>query len=224
MAENESYELNEGRPAIMTEIYLPAKYSISPQFLSALDDSLDPAKIRAHFSPEANSGPIMNCLPGKMKDQYKVVREQLLKSRHCFGGYSIYDLKGGWRNDQVSENEPPLIERDANMCLRLLDWPDILKLYPEDTDLCKQAVRAVFAMSLHHLEPSRNPLLSLFEGRDREKVANEVFPRINDWIDESSLLLYGFVMYHLIESTGGRESEILMTSHFEVVNQYRKKK
>jgi len=38
-------------------------------------------------------------------------------------------------------------------------------------------------------------------------------------MDEQTVMLYGFVLYHLAVATVGEESVIMLTSHFEIVHQ-----
>jgi hypothetical protein len=49
------YEFTPGQAAIVTEIYLPAKYVISARVPQALDNSLVSERIEEHFSQAAAS-------------------------------------------------------------------------------------------------------------------------------------------------------------------------
>lgn len=218
--ESQVYQFVHGRAAIVTEIYLPAKYGISPAFLTGLEQSLLPEGVRKHFLDEAHTATILKYLPDVLKERYEALKQGLLDAGRCFGGYSIYDVKGAWRKDPKAESQPPEIERDANLCVRLVDTPDPVELFPADEALCGQVIRTVFALRLHHLNP--HPVASMFEGCETQ--VRLIVKAIDTWIDQASLLLYGFVMCHVLESTGGRETEILLTSHFAVVNQYGRQK
>jgi hypothetical protein len=198
-----------GQPAIVTEIYLPAKYAISPSFLAALDKSLSPEQVEEHFGDNTREARIKELLPDTLQPRYADLRDGMKGSRRSFGGYSIYDLKGAWKTTKEK------IERDANACIRIIDWPTPDKLFPANPALCQRVIRTVFALRLHHDDrPDISSLLQV-----EKEAVDKICRALDKWIDEGSFLLYGFLMYHLVQIAGGHESEILMTSHFAVVNQ-----
>jgi hypothetical protein len=207
------YEFVPGQAAIVTEIYLPAKYVISPTFLAALDNSLLPERVVEHFDDQTLAEEIKGFLPEKLGRRYTDLRDGIRESRRCFGGYSIYDLKGAWKTTANT------IERDANACIRLVDWPTPDVLFPPESPLFQRVIRTVFALRQHH--DARPEILSSLQGG--EGAIDEVCKALDKWIDEGSFVLYGFVMYHLGRITGRGESEILMTSYFAVVNRYRQR-
>ncbi len=202
------YEFMPGQATIVTEIYLPAKYAISPSFLQALDDSLLPKQVRQHFENNTEES-IKNLLPEKLRERYAELENGINKSGRSFGGYSIYDLKGAWKG--AGEK----IERDANACVRIIDWPTSEIFSGQEGPLCERVIRTVFALRQHNdAYPDISSILQV------EKAAvEEICKALNKWIDEGSFLLYGFIMYHLSQITEGYESEILWTSHFAIVNQ-----
>jgi hypothetical protein len=205
-------EFERGKPAIVTEIYLPAKHTISPKFLEALDGSLSPERVEAHFGDNTQEARIKEFLPDPLKERYADLRQDIKDSQRSFGGYSLYDVKGAWISKEI--------ERDANACIRIIDWPTPDRLFRQDPDLCQRVIRTVFALRLHHdARPDISSLLQVEKG-----AVDEICRALDKWIDEGSFLLYGFLMYHLGQLTGGLESAILLTSHFAVVNQYRQTK
>ncbi len=202
------YEFMPGQATIVTEIYLPAQYAISPRFLQALDDSLLPEQVQQHFDNNREET-IKKILPDKLRERYADLVDGINKSGRSFGGYSIYDLKGAWK---TTENK---IERDANACVRIIDWPTQKMLSCGEWPLCERVIRTVFALRQHHdAYPDISPFLQVEKG-----AVDQIFKALNKWIDEGSFLLYGLVMYHLSQATKGYESEILLTTHFAVVNQ-----
>jgi len=202
------YEFMPGQATIVTEIYLPAQYAISPRFLQALDDSLLPEQVQQHFDKNTEET-IKKILPEKLGERYADLVDGINKSGRSFGGYSIYDLKGAWK---TTENK---IERDANACVRIIDWPTQTMLPGGEWPLCERVIRTVFALRQHH---GAYPDISSFLHVEKGAV-DEICKALNKWIDEGSFLLYGLVMYHLSQVTKGYESEILLTTHFAVVNQ-----
>ncbi len=202
------YKFMSEQASIITEIYLPAQYAISPRFLQALDDSLLPKQVQQHFDNNREET-IKKILPEKLRERYSDLKDGINKSGRSFGGYSIYDLKGAWK---TTENK---IERDANACVRIIDWPTQKMLSREEWPLCERVIRAVFALRQHH---DAYPDISSFLHVEKGAV-DEICKALNKWIDEGSFLLYGLVMYHLSQITKGYESEILLTTHFAVVNQ-----
>ncbi len=202
------YEFMPGQATIVTEIYLPAQYAISPRFLQALDDSLLPEQVQQHFDNNREET-IKKILPDKLRERYADLVDGINKSGRSFGGYSIYDLKGAWK---TTENK---IERDANACVRIIDWPTQKMLSCGEWPLCERVIRTVFALRQHHdAYPDISSFLQVEKG-----AVDEICQVLDQWIDEGSLLLYGLVMYHLSQITKGDEGEILLTSHFAVVNQ-----
>ncbi len=202
------YEFMPGQATIVTEMYLPANYAISPRFLQALDDSLLPEQIQKHFDNNTEEK-IKKLLPEKLRERYADLEDGINKSGRSFGGYSIYDLKGAWKTTEKK------IERDANACVRIIDWPTPEMLCGHEWPLCERVIRTVFALRQHNdTYPDISSILQV------EKAAvNEICKALDQWIDEGSFLLYGLIMYHLSQITEGYESEILLTSHFAVVNQ-----
>lgn len=202
------YEFMPGKATIVTEIYLPAQYAISPSFLQALDDSLLPKQVQKHFDNNLEET-IKKLLPETLRERYSDLEGAINKSGRSFGGYSIYDLKGAWK--ATAEK----IERDANACVRIIDWPTPEMFSGREWPLCERVIRTVFALGQYRdAYPQIASILQIKEG-----VVDEICKALDKWIDEGSFLLYGFVMYHLSQITKGYESEILLTSHFAVVNQ-----
>lgn len=203
------YEFMRGQAAIVTEIYLPAKYVISPRVLQALDDALKPQSVLAHFDA-VDPTEVKEFLPPTLEARYEELRASIGLSQRCFGGYSIYDLKGAWTTDSKD------IERDANACIRLVDWPTAEALFHSDSPAFQRVIRTVFALRQHH--EARPDILAT--DKTAKDTIDEVCIALDKWIDEGSFLLYGFVMYHLGKGTDYREKEILLTSHFAVVNRF----
>jgi hypothetical protein len=201
-----------GLPAIQTEIYLPAKFTISGDLIQSLDNALNPKRIQEHFENVTCQTGIKDGLPPRLRSSYDGLKDKLIKNSRAFGGYSLYDLKGCWTEAATQQ-----IVRDANTCIRIVDWP-MIPQFVSDNDLSQRLVRTVFALRLHH---ERRPDFPSVLGVNQESDLN-VIPLIcdalDDWIDQSSLLLYGFLMYRLAEIAGA-EVEIFMTSQFVVVNQ-----
>ena len=54
-------------------------------------------------------------------------------------------------------------------------------------------------------------------------IIQEIVRYFDDWIDEESFLLYGFLGYHL-HKAGPKEEQIWLTSHFGVVNVYKRRR
>ena len=202
------YEFMPGQATIVTEIYLPAQYAISPSFLQALDDSLLPKQVQQHFDHNTEET-IKKLLPEKLRDRYSDLEHGINESGRSFGGYSIYDLKGARKTTDEK------IERDANACVRIIDWPTPEMLPGRDWSLCERVIRTVFALGQRcDAIPDVSSILQVEKG-----TVEEICKALDMWFDEGSFLLYGFVMYHLSQITKGREGEILLTSHFAVVNQ-----
>ena len=202
------YEFMPGQATIVTEIYLPAQYAISPSFLQALDDSLLPKQVQQHFDNNTEET-IKKLLPEKLRDSYSDLEHGINESGRSFGGYSIYDLKGAWKATDEK------IERDANACVRIIDWPTREMLPGGDWSLCERVIRTVFALGQRcDAVPDVASILQVEKG-----AVEEICKALDMWFDEGSFLLYGFVMYHLSQITKGHEGEILLTSHFAVVNQ-----
>ncbi len=202
------YKFMSEQASIVTEIYLPAQYAISPRFLQALDDSLLPEQVQQHFDNNTEET-IKNLLPEKLRERYADLEDGINKSGRSFGGYSIYDLKGAWKTSEKK------IERDANACVRIIDWPTPEMLSCGEWPLCERVIRTVFALRQHHdAYPDISSILHVEKG-----TVDEICKALDKWIDEGSFLLYGLVMYHLSQITKGDEGEILLTSHFAVVNQ-----
>ncbi len=202
------YKFMPGQATIVTEIYLPAQYAISPGFLQGLDDSLLPEQVQQHFENNTEET-IKKLLPEKLGERYADLKDGINKSGRSFGGYSIYDLKGAWKTTEKK------IERDANACVRIIDWPTPEMLPCGDWPLCERVIRTVFALRQHQdAYPDISSILQV-----KKETVDEICKALDKWIDEGSLLLYGLVMYHLSQITKGYESEILLTSHFAVVNQ-----
>ncbi len=202
------YEFMPGQATIVTEIYLPAKYAISPRFLQALDDSLLPKQVQQHFENNTEER-IKELLPEKLRERYAELEDGVNKSGRSFGGYSISDLKGAWKTTEEK------IERDANACVRIIDWPTPETLSGQEWPLCERVIRTVFALRQHN---EAYPDISSILQVEKAPVV-KIYQALDKWIDEGSFLLHGFVMYHLSQITEGYESEILWTSHFAVVNQ-----
>lgn len=203
-----------GRAAIVTEIYLPQKYARSLEAQEALRDSLLPAKIRHHFETTGERA-IRRVLPRELRKRYAEFRAKVIKTRRSFSGYTIYDVAGTFR-----ETQKP-VEYDASACIRIIDWPSEDELFKRlkhcpSHELFQQVARTVFALRQHHGDLSQ--LLATSKA-DRKSIA-QIHTKLDDWIDQGSFLLYGFLLAHLLRVTRGREKAVLMTSHFAVVNQY----
>ena len=87
--EGQVYEFVHGRAAIVTEIYLPAKYGISPALLTGLEQSLLPEGVQKHFLDDTHTATILKHVPDKLKERYDALKQGLLEAGRCFGGYSI---------------------------------------------------------------------------------------------------------------------------------------
>lgn len=126
----------------------------------------------------------------------------------------------------------------------------LLRLRKEDRDgLFQAAIRSLCALRQHHNAwPNLNSILhpTLTERNEaglppadltgvskesRQRIQaiaqsaaiQEIVRYFDDWIDEGSFLLYGFLGYHLHEA-GPKEEEIWLTSHFAVVNVYKRRR
>ena len=73
------YEFMPGQATIVTEIYLPAQYAISPRFLQALDESLLPEQVRQHFDNNTEET-IKKLLPEKLRERYADLKDSINKS------------------------------------------------------------------------------------------------------------------------------------------------
>jgi len=186
-----------GQPAIVTEIYLPAKYAISPNFLLALDNSVSPELVEVHFGDNTREAQIKEFLPPLLQERYADLRDGIKDSRRSFGGYSLYDLKGAWTTDTKE------IERDANACIRIIDWPTPEMLFPTKPALCQRVIRTVFGLRLHHDAcPDISSLLQV-----EKEAVDEICRALDKWIDQGSFLLYGFLMYHLGQIAGDKQGK-----------------
>jgi len=222
------YDFVPGQPAIVTEIYLPHKYALSPEFLQALENSLRPNKVQCHFETIIEDE-VTFFLPYQLRPQYDQLRNGVVQSRRVFDGYSVYNVAGAFRNTKTSDPSKAIMY-DANACVRIIDSPTNVALFPDQTsrpneDLFQRVVRTVFGWRRHH--ENRQPPLPLMSNADDlsmsaadSTVAAAIRKRLDLWIDEGSFLLYGFVGYHLGQVTKGEEEVILLTSHFAVANVY----
>jgi hypothetical protein len=226
--------LAPGQPAIVTEIYLPQKYALSPRFVQALTDVMLPWRVQAHFEETLDEA-VINCLPPhfKEKDKYENLKRLITHPKEpparSFSGYTMYPIMGGFRDDRASDPKKRIVY-DANICVRLIDTASNENVFRNkndrpDEDLFQRVVRTVFGLRRHH---GRQPPLQMMSTADDFSVkenddsseARRVRSRLNEWIDESSFLLYGFLGYRLVEATDGAETSILLTSHFAIESSY----
>ncbi len=206
--------LSQGRAAIVTEIYLPQKYARSLEAQAALRDSLLPAKVKRHFETTGERA-IKRVLPEPLRKRYTELRAKVIRTPRCFSGYTTYDVAGTFR-----ETKKP-VEYDASACIRIIDWPSESELFkrmkhrPSD-ETFQRIARMVLALRQTHDDSSEAIAMSKPE---RKQIA-QIHTKLDDWIDQGSFLLYGFLLSHLLRVTKGREKVVLLTSHFAVVNHY----
>ena len=208
--------LEPGEAAVVTEIYLPQEYAKSRTFQQVLNDSLSPQRVREHFGATSDDK-IIPTLPEPLQNDYSALRGSIIRSERAFSGYSLYDCTGAFVGETGER------ELEWGSCVRIIDVPrpDTLFLSKEDVPnekLFQRIVRGIFALRSHH-EPWPK-LESILDVEETE--VDRIFERLQQWTDEGSTLLYGFLGYHLVEITRGREQEILLTSHFAVLNRYRR--
>lgn len=226
------YRLSRGRAAIVTEIYLPQKYALSPQVVQALRDSMDGQAVREHFR-HTPADHVKSVLPQLLQLKYDAIRDRLMDQarERTLEGYSIASIVGGFKG-------PPLAY-DANAVIQILDWPipdaESSPLVRDDA-FFQRVVRTVFGLRRHNeTRPSLQALsvavhnqAELLQdkplGPDEERAAALVYEWLENWMDEETVLLYGFVVYRLAVATEGSESVIMLTSHFEVVHELRNTK
>jgi hypothetical protein len=225
-----TYRYIPGHAALVTEIYLPQKYALSPALLQALTDSLSPAEVRKHFRT-VKPHRIIPLLPEHLRREYSRIRNRLIRSGRSFGGYSVATLSGAFGDSHGARGSH--VEYDANTVVRIVDWPTIRDLRaPRDGarlthDFVQRVVRTVFALRRYaENRPSFETVATTeppgpMSEAEKRKVSS-LYAALDRWLDEGSLLLYGFVIYHLARVTGYEETEILTTSHFTVVNRYRR--
>jgi hypothetical protein len=229
-AHSRTYRYERGHAALVTEIYLPQKYALSPALLQALTDSLKPAEVRRHFNT-VEPHRIIPLLPEHLRLEYRRIKNRLIRSGRSFGGYSVATLSGAFGDSHGSRGSH--VEYDANTIVRIVDWPTIRDLSagrrrPRLThDFVQRVVRTVFGLRrVAENRPSFETIATAdlkgpMSDADKETVRS-VYTALERWLDEESLLLYGFVIYHLARVTGYEETEILTTSHFTIVNRYRR--
>lgn len=204
----------QGRAAIVTELYLPQKYARSLEAQVALRDSLLPAKIRRHFETTSEQS-IKRVLPQELRDRYAELETRVIRTQRCFSGYTIYDVAGTFR-----ETKKP-VEYDASACIRIIDWPVETELFKRSRscpshELFQRVTRRVFALR----RPDDAAGLTLDTSPSERRQVARIHTKLNDWIDQGSFLLHGFLLAQLLRVTRGREKVVLLTSHFAVVNQY----
>src|ERR1051325_475008 len=90
-----TYRYQRGHAALVTEIYLPQKYALSPALLQALTDSLKPMEVRRHFKT-VKPHRIIPLLPEHLRREYGRIRDRLIRSGRSFGGYSVATLSGAF--------------------------------------------------------------------------------------------------------------------------------
>ena len=208
--------LEPGEAAIVTEIYLPQEYAKSRVFQQVLSDSLSPQRVRDHFrkTPERK---VMGRLPESLQRDYAELRGRIIRSKRAFSGYSVYDCSGAFVGDTGER------QLEWASCVRIIDVPTPETLFTSkgsmpDDELFQRIARAVFGSRSHH-----DPWPKLASTLDVDtRAAARIYRRLKQWTDEGATLLYGFLGHHLVEITQGREQEILLTSHFAVVNRYRR--
>jgi hypothetical protein len=193
---------------------------------------MDYREVIAHFdSRNAEPRNINPVLTPRLRKKYPAIRTALRNraSTRALGGYSIASIVGGFKGP------PPAY--DANAVIRILDWPTPPRelLARCDDDFFQRVVRTVFGWRRHNRTRPATEALSIavlardgslvdrpLEPADRE-TTKLIYNWLENWMDEQTVLLYGFVLYHLVLATGGKESEIMMTSHFQVVHQLQKR-
>ena len=119
------------------------------------------------------------------------------RTPRCFSGYTIYDVAGTFR-----ETKKP-VEYDASACIRIIDWPSEEELFKRmkhwpSHELFQRVTRTAFALRQHHDDPSQCLAMSEVE---RKQIA-QIHTKLDDWIDQGSFLLYGFLLSHLVRSRG----------------------
>ena len=203
------YEFMPGQATIVTEIYLPAQYAISPSFLQALDDSLLPKQVQQHFDHNTEET-IKKLLPEKLRDRYSDLEHGIKRVGTVV--WRILDLRS---------------QRSMEKLLTRRSSATPMRAFELLTGPHRKCSRVEIGLSVSgSSEPSSLWVSAAMRFRmfrrfyRLKRVPSKRFAR--HWIcgfDEGSFLLYGFVMYHLSQITKGREGEILLTSHFAVVNQ-----
>jgi len=153
----------------------------------------------------------------------------------------VYDA-----NSCVRIIDPIEVPKYSDLKKTYLAWA---KLSPEDRDrLFQGVIRTLCALRQHHGDyPNLNSILHpklMNANRGSVQQANptglrlkiskkiqdiadnraiqEIVRYFDDWVDQGSFLLYGFLGYHL-HKAGTKEKAIWLTSHFAVLNVYKRK-
>jgi hypothetical protein len=232
-------------------MYLPQQYARKAEFVHALERSLDWSEIKNHFKAVGQGAAIRRSLPDKLRRRYEELKQRILsrRKRRAFGGYSVYDVLGAFKgkggiaydaNSCVRIIDPIYLPRPKDLRANKLGTL-VQRSSKERRRLFEAVIRTVCALRQHHednwprfnwiLNPTLSnenptgipkkdlrPIPSIIMTPAMRKIA-EYF---DDWIDEGSFLLYGFLGYHL-HRAGPREEAIWLTSHFVVLNEYKRK-
>ena len=221
-------EFRRGNPAIVTELYLPKKYTSNLAFRTLLENLLLPDKVKMYFA-NLNYEEVRHSLPQQLTESkaYTDLRNKLLAEgqSRTFTGYSIYDLDGAFRDDRTPTlpGVGPAIDYDASACVRIVDTIDVKKVYQfvgvkaeHEQGRVWRIIRILLPLRLHHID--KDDVAMLFRPDELETV-HRVIEYINDWSNEGSFLLYGFLL-HEAKKIAKSERAIMLTSHFAIVNQY----
>jgi len=211
------YDFLPAEGGIVVEIYLPKKIVYQGSLYAALERGFDVRNVKEHF--RRNKARIVKLLPDRLRDSYEL---RVGRLRQVLNGFSMYEVDGAFQRRRRHE-----IADERTQCLRLITRPDYDRLKRRFRTADAGRLRAL-ANEFLRSRADAESFMAVTEGDLPRfgldvRTARAVVEAIGNWLDDGSFFLYGYVCYHLADASlrqprKSREEEILVTSHYTVVN------
>jgi hypothetical protein len=212
------YDFLPAEGGIVVEIYLPKKIAYQGLLYAALERGFDVRNVKEHF--RRNKARIVKLLPDRLRESYDL---RVGRLRQVLNGFSMYEVDGAFQHRRRHE-----IADERTQCLRLITRPDYDRLERRFRTANPGRLRTLANEFLRSRADAESFIavnqdeLSRRFGIDA-RTGGAIVEAIGNWLDDGSFFLYGYVCYHLAAASlrqprQSREEEILVTSHYTVVN------
>jgi hypothetical protein len=229
------YRFNRYEPALLIEIYLPKKIRYQGALYRCLRTGFNFTEVQKHLTMRSHFPHIREFLEDypRLYSYYKdndieAIKARVKRMRPCFEGYSMYEVDGVFFNKDDfyrPANRKPFtsfIVEERVQVIRIIFRPQVNQL--------------VAGLGLHR---NQNPdkfdrlvrfatrtLVSEYEARSDlqhdDKDKKHIFDRMTEWVDDTALFLFGFMIYKICQEITDLqtererpEDEIWVTSFWE---------